>query len=356
MENRILISIIMPVYNAAEYIDKAIESVVSQTHRDLELILVDDCSTDESSTICDRWANFDARIRVFHLDKNSGAGKARNYGIEKASGDYLTFVDSDDVIESDLYEKLLSVCTEFRYDTVVWGMTERYFNDKEEVVSENYVSLEDTFCNTQEEVRKFIIRLEEKTLFGYQCNHLYNMSIIKDNNIRFRAFHLYEDYFFNLEYIEFVSSMAVLSNKGYYYNKRMNQSLTKQFVADYFKLSRMRIAGMAEAYRRWGLMDKYVHDVLGRRYLRYYCSALMRNNDPKSGMRHADRRLWVKNSFKDKLFLDIASHCHTDCLYLRVIQKLLNMHFAEGCLLLGRVLYIIRTKLPQLYAIKGQIH
>ena len=356
MDSGLLLSIVMPVYNAENYIDKAVESVLSQSYRSIELILVNDCSTDGSGKKCEAWADRDERVRVFHLDENSGAGRARNFGIEKATGTYLTFVDSDDEIDRNLYETLFDLCGGKQYDAVVWGMTERYYNDKGEAVSENYVTVEDAFYESAREVRKKVIDLEKKTLFGYQCNHLYKLNIVKEHDILFRPCHLYEDYFFNLSYIEYVSSMAVSSCTGYFYNKRMNQSLTKQFVADYVQLSRKRIKSMAEAYKRWGMFDSKVKNILGQRYLRYYFSALMRNNDPKSEMNCAGKRKWVKKSLEDPFYLEVVRECDAGSLYLKILQKMMKLHFISGCLLFGKALYIVRTKLPGIYAEKGQIH
>ena len=119
MDSGLLLSIVMPVYNAENYIDKAVESVLSQSYRSIELILVNDCSTDGSGKKCEAWADRDERVRVFHLDENSGAGRARNFGIEKATGTYLTFVDSDDEIDRNLYETLFDLCGGKQYDAVV---------------------------------------------------------------------------------------------------------------------------------------------------------------------------------------------------------------------------------------------
>lgn len=103
-----LLSIITPVYNVAPYLEATIESIQNQSYRDFELILVDDGSTDGSSVICDRYASKDKRIRVFH-QKNQGVSASRNKGIELSSGELIGFVDSDDLIEPDMYEILVSI-------------------------------------------------------------------------------------------------------------------------------------------------------------------------------------------------------------------------------------------------------
>ena len=106
MGEQAVLSIIVPVYNLENYLCKCIDSILGQTYRDFEVLLVDDGSTDSSLSICLQYAETDSRICVFHKD-NGGASSARNLGLEKARGQYISFIDGDDFIEPDLYERLL---------------------------------------------------------------------------------------------------------------------------------------------------------------------------------------------------------------------------------------------------------
>lgn len=101
----------MPVYNAEQYLRRCIDSIVNQTYKNLELILVDDGSTDRSREICDSFQE-NERVKVFHTC-NRGQASARNLGLEQASGDYITFVDDDDWIDANMYEKLISCAIQF---------------------------------------------------------------------------------------------------------------------------------------------------------------------------------------------------------------------------------------------------
>lgn len=112
------ISVIVPVYNTEEHIQICIDTILSQTYTDLELLLVDDGSTDKSGVICDEYANKDKRIRVFHK-KNEGVSSARNLGIEEAVGDYLHFVDADDIVLKGAYEYLNSVIHEYSHPDII---------------------------------------------------------------------------------------------------------------------------------------------------------------------------------------------------------------------------------------------
>ena len=109
------LSVIVPVYNSEKFLQRCINSILHQTYKDLELILIDDGSTDSSGSICDSFADIDSRVTVLH-QKNSGVSEARNLGLNTAKGDYITFVDSDDYIDSNMYEKLISRLLEFNAD------------------------------------------------------------------------------------------------------------------------------------------------------------------------------------------------------------------------------------------------
>ena len=114
------ISIIVPVYQAEKYISKCIESIVNQTYKNLEIILVDDGSTDRSGEICDEYGKKDNRIVVVH-NKNKGVSVARNCGLDIATGDYITFVDSDDYIDLQMYSEMMKVVEKYSCDVVYSG-------------------------------------------------------------------------------------------------------------------------------------------------------------------------------------------------------------------------------------------
>lgn len=112
MTQEILVSVIIPVYNILDYLERCVDSVCAQTYGNLEVILVDDGSTDGTGELCDRLAEKDKRIRVYHKE-NGGSSSARNLGIEKADGDYLGFIDSDDYIDKEMYERLVRAIMEY---------------------------------------------------------------------------------------------------------------------------------------------------------------------------------------------------------------------------------------------------
>lgn len=135
MNNNPTISIITPVYNVSKYLDRCIESIINQTFDNFELILIDDGSTDDSGKKCDDWAIKDSRIKVIH-QRNAGAGAARNTGLENATGKYIGFVDSDDWVNINMYQRLYDLLLEYPYvDMAICetNWTSEYYPNKQDV-------------------------------------------------------------------------------------------------------------------------------------------------------------------------------------------------------------------------------
>ena len=225
-----MISVIVPVYNVIKYLDECVASIVAQTYKEWECILVNDGSTDGSGTICDKWAMKDKRICVIHQE-NKGVSEARNRGIEEAKGEFIVFVDSDDTIGED---HLYSLVKAPSADIVVCGVRQ----ETTEGLAINFKPSENkTFELSPEYVESFV-DLNDKFLFYGPYVKLYKASIIKSHNIKFPLNCNYgEDLLFNLNYLNFVKSISQVDNISYYYRRGVDTLSTKvrpnQFAQDY---------------------------------------------------------------------------------------------------------------------------
>ncbi|MCM1385978.1 MAG: glycosyltransferase [Bacillus sp. (in: Bacteria)] len=121
---RIKISVIVPIYNTLDFLERCVDSIRMQTYENLEILLIDDGSTDGTGALCDTIARQDNRIRVYHKE-NGGASSARNFGLQNAIGDYISFIDSDDYIDTDIYQSMIDVIVENDYDIVQMSRDER---------------------------------------------------------------------------------------------------------------------------------------------------------------------------------------------------------------------------------------
>jgi len=206
------ISVIIPVYNVEKYLDRCVASVVGQVHSDLEILLVDDGSTDGSGVLCDRWEEKDFRIRAFHKE-NGGLSSARNYGLEHATGDYICFVDSDDWLSVDFCRTLLDACIE--YDCKI-AMCD--FLRTESEVAE--CPKGKTQLLQQREALHFLDAREEEryAVITVAWNKLYHRSVLE--RVRYPEGKIHEDEYVIAEVLLKSERIAYIQEPLYYYFQR----------------------------------------------------------------------------------------------------------------------------------------
>lgn len=231
-----LISIIMPVYNAEKYLKRSIESIINQTYKDIEIILVNDGSTDGSLNICADYQKKDNRIKVIN-QKNSGVSAARNRGIDEATGNYIMFIDSDDYIEENMIEDMAGKITDNDIDLVISGIRMNYVKDGQVIKTEEY-RLKDSIYSVEELLNAILVDIDLICICG-PCCKLYKREILKNNNIKFtNEFTMGEDTWYNLDYIDACTGRIVtLSNIYYNYMRENPNSLFTKYYEDYIKIT-----------------------------------------------------------------------------------------------------------------------
>lgn len=225
------VSVVIPVYNVEAYLAECLDSVVRQTHQDMEIICIDDASTDHSMDILQEFACKDERVIILQNTRNQRQAYARNRGLDKASGEYVLFVDSDDFIDQDLVAKTLSVadgvdvvCFDYKkVDSVWFGKDEHLF-----LMDEGRYSAQDYFRQS----------VDRNSIVYSPCTKLYSRSFLLRENIRFIDGLLYEDVVFDFLCIMKAREIYCITDKLYEYRIRENSSMTKGIdgrnVADYF--------------------------------------------------------------------------------------------------------------------------
>ncbi len=203
-----LISVIVPIYNVEMYLSECIESILNQSHRFIQLILVDDGSTDRSLEICKSYASQDDRILLLHQE-NKGVSYARNVGIDNAIGEYIGFVDSDDVIEFTMYEDMLKLLLENNVDMCV--TTGLYINDEIALSAKiNKKTL------TKLEAMRELLHFNFPTSL-WSC--FYKSEVIKGNYLN-ENIHFWEDYEYQIRVIDRVKDVAICDSPWYHYRQR----------------------------------------------------------------------------------------------------------------------------------------
>ena len=211
MENKI--SVIIPVYNVEKYIKKCLDSVVNQTFKDIEIIVVNDGSPDNSSKIIKEYMKEDKRIKYYEKD-NGGQGSARNLAITKSTGEYLIFVDSDDYIDLNMLEKMYDYAKKSKLDIVVCN---------------GYLDVNDDITNF-DNFNSSINDLQKRYIVSQTgpCLKLIKAEIIKKNNLLFVENHIYEDIAIVPAYALFTDKIGYIDERFYYYVQRSNSSMNQE--------------------------------------------------------------------------------------------------------------------------------
>ena len=214
-----LISVIIPVYNVEKYLEKCVNSVINQTYSNIEIILVDDGSTDSSGKMCEELSKMDKRVKVFHK-KNGGLSDARNYGIDKAIGEYICFVDSDDFVTKDMCEILYGDIKKFNVDVAFCSFIDCYGNIP--IVNNN---IYERYKLTKKEAIEYVM-IGDKVPISAVAK-LYKKSVF--DKVRFTKGKTYEDALIMIELLDNCENISFNTSKVYYYIHRMNSITTKKF-------------------------------------------------------------------------------------------------------------------------------
>lgn len=339
-----LISVIVPVYNVEIYLKQCVDSILHQTYSNLQIILVDDGSTDSSGSLCDDFANMDNRIRVIHK-QNEGLGYARNSGLDIATGDYVLFVDSDDYIHKDMVKRLIENLNKFSSDTSFCGYYTTYNDEKieEHPAFYNNCSFSDTeiIDNVLLEMIGGEPSANQDTKLSMSVWHaLYSLDIIKQNHIRFpseRQF-ISEDIIFHIAYLHHSNNVCFQSTPLYYYRLTRNGSLTYRFNENELQRQIVQYNRLNSDLAEFLPKDKYI-----LRTQRYFLGRIRTAINKAVSYKNTNRKFklnkYIKFIVHNSVVEDvISSYPYTkNPLMVRVFNIFLKMHFVTGLVILVKV-------------------
>ena len=260
-------------------------------------------------------------------------------------------MDSDDTIDPDLFERAAAAAKEYGVSAVIYGMVEEYYDQKGKLKYTKCIAPEQNrLLSDQTELRKEIIHLEERTLYGYASNKRYDLARIRQTGLCFENLTLNEDTVFNIRYFTEAPSAYLLAMAPYHYGKRLESSVTSRFVPDYYELQMLRVRMIYEQYLSWNLCTAEVRKILGNLYIRYTVSALQRNCDPRAGMDHAARRAWLQAQFSSEMYAALCADWAPENRLLRVFAPLFRKKRVGPSLFCGRVVYVVKNKMPIVFA------
>lgn len=286
-----MISIIIPIYNVEKYLEKCLDSILNQTYKNLEIILIDDGSTDNSPNICNSYCEKDKRIKIIHKN-NEGVSSARNKGIELSKGKYIVFIDSDDYVSNEHIEVL--------YDCII--------SNNVDLVISNLIDIsEDGIILNNEEKESFLMNkdqclkelLSEDNFYHLCCGNIYRKDLLE--KIRFNCkYRIAEDLDFLYRYIKQISSAYFLSKNTYYYLKRegsATNSIYSEKWNDELKICNFIISEMVE-------LENNFHKYAKRKYIRLNINQAYRFelNKNQTKILKNNIKIYKNEMFNSKLF------------------------------------------------------
>lgn len=322
------ISVIVPVYNVEKYLRRCIESILSQTFDDFELLLIDDGSTDLSGSVCDEYARMDDRIHVFHKP-NGGVSSARNIGLDKFDGEWICFIDSDDKIEKDFLECIIKEKNNAEF--IVTGYTQKY-EDHNEIVKykEQLIYCDRGLSQTLNYYPDYIL-----CIFYHPWRKLYKGSIINNNKLRFDENIFYgEDTSFILKYLCYVNTIEITSCTSYIYSSPISgekylMNLNElEYHISLFDFNLLKLEQI-KSLQLHGLRE-LIYTAYFNKFITYALSLSM-NNAIHEMMKY--RQSWVKKRF-----------CTIKCVDKKLRKKVLFLlvyHFP--------LIYFILKKIKNIY-------
>ncbi len=339
------VSVILPIYNVEKYLARCVDSLLAQTYPQIELLLVDDGSTDTSGAIADAYGKREERIRVLHK-QNGGLSDARNAGIEAATGDYLWFVDSDDWVEPDAVENMLRAAEAYDCDLVMSGYSLDYANEGYSVSFT--IEREQTFF-TKEELAEGIYAMEQKN-FNVVWNKLYAAQRLRESGLRFEPDGMPgEDLLFNCAFLQTEPRLCLITAQTYHYMRQDEDSL----AGKYRKNLPEQVARFHEArrqmYDHFGMTEGKYEEHYAHTFAHYVFTCVPNLYKPKARLPRRERRAELRRILNTPGLGEQLKKLRRKSSYLKLLNWLYCLRGSFLSFWLAELLFAFRYRADGFY-------
>lgn len=341
------ISVIMPAYNTEKYIEKAIQSVMHQTYENFELIIVEDCSHDNTKKICQEQMTQSSKIKLIENKENSGVSYSRNAGIECVTGEYIYFMDSDDYIEKDMFQSLMNIMENYHPDLITTGFFSEVESNGKKIVDEIYSA--EKFYQNKEEIKQDFIEMWEKHIYYTIGNKLYLTKIIEDYHLRFQTGNWGEDLNFNRNYLLHAQKVYNTAKCYYHYIRERAGAATKKYNPNLFEVRVKENKDFADFFEKYGLSHEQYEHFIAKRYMERTLGCI-------ENLFHQECTLSVKE--KRQKIKEIIEHEETRK-YLKIFKPNskkvaimlipYRLHMYTLAMIMGKFLCFVKEKLPTVF-------
>jgi len=293
------VSIIIPVYNVQSYIARCLDSVVKQVYSNLEIIIIDDGSNDQSGDICNMYAEHDSRITVIHK-KNEGVAVARNTGLDLATGDYIYFCDPDDWLEDTLIEESLLLAEGNQADMVLFGFYVHFsYNNQTDKIS-----FPNILINSQAQLKELFydIFLNSKYGNGFIWNKFYSKKFLDTHHFRFEKLTIQQDEVFNMKLYPKIKKIIVSNQSYYHYVEYKSGNASTRYIENKFDIINTIYKNFLYLYHDLAMNDQRYLTFVSQRFFRGVVNCLTVN------LFHSNCKLTMAN--KEKVIAEIVTNAN----------------------------------------------
>lgn len=346
-ETQIKVSVIMPVYKVEQYVARAIESILAQSLREFEFLIVDDGTPDRSGEICDEYARRDDRIRVFHKE-NGGAPSARNMAIDIARGKYMYFMDSDDWAEPTMLEDLFNLAEENQAQLVVSGFfIDTYYSDTEFYTQDQ--KLPSRVFATQQEFREYACDMFDQNLLYPPWNKLFLSEYLITNHLKFPNTFM-DDFPFVLSVIRDVERVVLTEKQYYHFIRARAESETTKYRANLYEKREEEHSWMLDLYDHWGIHDARSEEMLQRRYIERVIGCVENVTCPSCTLTPKEKKERIRTMIRSDRALRAVRTARPRSTYMKLMLIPIKSGSVGLTYLEGKVISSVKSKDTKLFA------
>ncbi len=289
---RNLVSIVIPVYNMSASIERTVQSLLVQDYREIEILLVDDGSVDDSYAICKKIATQDERIKVYHIE-NSGSGPARNVGIERANGAWIYFPDADDYIYPNAISTMVKGTENGTYDLVVFGF--EWIKKNHVILTHSYKEDRISAAELRKDYSQCVMMTCPRGIQGAPWNKLFKLETIKKHHIEYPPLRRHQDEAFIADYMCHAQQVHFIPDVLYSYYLNDLQKEWEKYPVDYYKAVIGLYKTRKETILSWSKEDHLTHEYIDSEYICKAIKSIELLYSPKARMTPAERKTEIKH-------------------------------------------------------------
>lgn len=340
-------SIIVPVYNCETYLSRCLDSVLNQSYKKIELILIDDGSTDSSGQICDFYKEKDKRVVVIHK-KNNGVSSARNDGLKFAKSKYICFLDSDDYISGEQFDEINNILKQHKnVELINFGFYSDVDDSDLNNLNSDIIKYKDILYNSHEEIKNDFVNLWDSSMLYNIWNKVYLKKIIDDNKIKFPKHNFGEDVEFNRLYLDKINSMYNSSRCFYHYIREREGAATKKYSQDIFNIRKNEFKEFNDYFDKWQIDKLEYYEYSCRRYIERVLGCI--ETVCGSNLKFSNRYNEIKRMINDDITRESLKYAELKSKKVRLMIIPVKYKMVYITMLMGKVLNIVKTKFPALF-------